>query len=308
VGRKGVWRPGRRTFTQPEMNSNPLFAGVIICLLTARTVPAETGAAVGREYDLLAADVPAAAEETAAGNVSSKPLVIQTTDGRCEITIHTRQAPELRPWAEGKLGPVLAEWYPKIVALLPSEGFVAPTNVLLILRPGRGVAETEGTRVTANSTWLQSEIGGEAIGALVHELVHVVQQYGRAPRDPAHPGRSPGWLVEGMADYIRWFRYEPGSHGADIVWMRKLRHFSPRYNAGYRVTANFLNWVTEHYDANLVTQLNAAMREGKYDTGLWKQHTGRTLQQLGDEWKSDVEAQRVARPVELGAGHGLSPK
>jgi len=33
---------------------------------------------------------------------------------------------------------------------------------------------------------------GEAIGSIVHELVHVAQQYRRA--------RAPGWLVEGIPD------------------------------------------------------------------------------------------------------------
>ena len=61
------------------------------------------------------------------------------------------------------------------------------------------------------------------------------------------------WLVEGTADYVRWFNYEPQSHGADIVWMRRLRHFTPRYDASYRISANFLNWVTEKYDKEIVT-------------------------------------------------------
>jgi hypothetical protein len=30
----------------------------------------------------------------------------------------------------------------------------------------------------------------------------------------------PGWLVEGIPDYIRWFQYEPQSHGADASLFR----------------------------------------------------------------------------------------
>jgi hypothetical protein len=97
--------------------------------------------------------------------------------------------------------------------------------------------------------------------------------------------------VEGSADYIRWFKYEPQSHGADIVWMKHLRRITPRYNDSYRVTANFLNWVTEKYDTNLVAQMNAAMRDGKYDDGLWQKYTGKTAPELGDEWKKDIETQ-----------------
>jgi hypothetical protein len=154
-----------------------------------------------------------------------------------------------------------------------------------------GVAYTSGRGVTANSTWLEKELDREAVGSLVHEEVHVVQQFGR---NGVH---NPGWLVEGSADYIRWFKYEPQSHGADLVWMKRARRFTPHYNDSYRVTANFLNWVTEKYDANLVTQMNAAMRAGKYDDGLWKQYTGKTTPELGEEWKKEIEAQLATAPA-----------
>jgi len=97
--------------------------------------------------------------------------------------------------------------------------------------------------------------------------------------------------VEGEADYVRWFKYEPQSHGADLVWMKHMRHFAPHYNDSYRITANFLNWVSEKYDAKLVPEMNAAMRDGKYDDSLWKQYTGHTAPELGDEWVKDIKAQ-----------------
>ena len=55
----------------------------------------------------------------------------------------------------------------------------------------------------------------------MHELVHVVQQYRRRP---------PGWLVEGIPDYIRWYLYEPQSRGAEISPPRvstQRKHNSP---------------------------------------------------------------------------------
>jgi len=190
----------------------------------------------------------------------------------------------LKDWADHKLAPVLADWYPKIVAMLPSPGFVAPTRFNITIKPMDGVAYTVGTNVFASSTWVGKEIQREAAGALVHELVRVVQQFGHNPHNP-------GWLVEGSADYIRWFKYEPDSHGADVVWLRKTHRTSLRYNEGYRVTANFLNWVAENHDPDIVGQLNAAMREGKYDDGLWKQYTGKTAPELGEEWRKDLGTQ-----------------
>ena len=224
-----------------------------------------------------------------------KPFIIHATDGQCEIDINTSRAPSLADWAEEKLAPVLAEWYPKISAMLPSDGYAPPAKFTVAIRPGQGVAATGGTRVTANSTWLK-EIGKQAIGALLHEEVHVVQQYGRARRNNPNATRSPGWLVEGIPDYIRWFKYEPQSHGADLVWMRRQKNFNPKYDGSYRISANFLNWVTEHYDKNIVKKLNAAMREGKYSEGIWEEACGgKTVQELGAEWKESVEKElRVA--------------
>ncbi len=214
-------------------------------------------------------------------------FTVKTADGKADFTVDVTAAPELKDWAQNQLSPVLADWYPKIVALLPSPGYTAPDHFTLTLKPMDGVAYTAGTDVTANSVWLKSEIGREAIGSLVHECVHVVQQYG-------YGSRAPGWLVEGMADYVRWFKYEPQSHGADVIWMKHLRHFTPRYNASYRVSANFLDWVSRKYDQDLVTKLDAAMRGGTYSDDTWKTITGKSVEDLGAEWKKDIESQLTA--------------
>jgi hypothetical protein len=233
-------------------------------------------------------DTNAPDEKVNAATDAPKSIRLKTVDGKCEITINTSAAPELKSWAENELAPVLAQWYPKIAALLSSEGFTPPEHFSVTLKPVKGVAFTSGTRVVANSAWLGKELQGQAIGSLVHEMAHVVQQF---------KGHNPAWLVEGSADYIRWFKYEPQSHGADVVWMQTMRHFSPHYNDSYRVTANFLNWITQKYDSEIVEQMNAAMREGKYDDGLWKKYTGKTAPELGEEWKKDVEAQLAGAQV-----------
>jgi hypothetical protein len=101
-------------------------------------------------------------------------------------------------------------------------------------------------------------------------LTHVVQAY--------HKGNVPGWLTEGIADYIRWFKYEPQS---------KRPHPNPdkaKYSDSYRTSAAFLNWAAETYDKDLVVKINAACRRGEYNEELWKKYTGRTLAELGDAW------------------------
>ena len=55
--------------------------------------------------------------------------------------------------------------------------------------------------------------------------------------------------------------------------------------------------MAKKYDAKIVTQMNAAMRAGKYDDGLWKQVTGKTAPELGEEWKKEIEAQLAVAPA-----------
>ncbi|HZQ48158.1 MAG TPA: basic secretory protein-like protein [Verrucomicrobiae bacterium] len=230
-------------------------------------------------------------------NTASKPFTIRTADAGCEIVIDTSQAADLADWAAHDLAPALAEWYPKIVAMLPSEGYHPPKRFSVTIKPGRGVAATSGTRVSANAAWLKSQLGREAIGSLIHEEVHVVQQYGRARRNNPNATDSPGWLVEGIPDYIRFYLFEPQNHGAEIKQSNVAR---ARYDGSYRVTANFLNWVAEKYDKNIVQKLNAAMRDGNYSENLWQKNTGKTLQNLGDEWKQSLE--KLPGPPAAGDG------
>jgi len=236
------------------------------------------------EIDIVGKDDPAPVS-AAAGN-STNSFQLRSADGECEITIELVGADGLQDWAKEKLAPALAEWYPKIAAMLPSDGYKPPTHMTVIIKPGRGVAATGGTRITANASWLKAEIDRQAVGSLIHEEVHVIQQYGRGRRNNPDATQNPGWLVEGIADYIRFYKFEPQSHGAEIS-RRGLER--ARYDGSYRVTANFLNWVTENHDQEIVRKLNAAMREGKYTEEIWKKETGKTLQDLGTEWKAALE-------------------
>jgi len=215
--------------------------------------------------------------------------------GKYKISIDTSETPDLTEWAHKELAPVLQNWYPKIVKMLPSEGYQAPGSVRITFSPNmRGVAATGGTSVRCGAGWFRRQLQGEAKGAVVHELVHVVQQYGRVRRSDPNATRTPGWLVEGIADYIRWFLYEPETRGAEVTSRNIAR---ARYDSSYRISGNFLNWVTETYDKNIVRKLNAAARQGRYKESLWKEATGRTVQQLGDEWKKSLQKKIAAQAV-----------
>lgn len=241
------------------------------------------------EIDVLDASAPAVAE---ADEIAEPKQIRQTFDageGRYRFTIDSTLVPDLTEWANTNLVPVVREWYPRIVGLLPSDGFVAPERVLIEFREDMGEvpASAGGGRINCNIAWFRRNLRGEAVGSVVHEMVHVVQQYGRPLRGVAGRVRPPGWLVEGIPDYIRWFLYEPATRGAEIT----ARNFErARYDGNYRISANFLNWVVEKHGREVVVKLNAAAREGRYRDELWRELTGKTVQELGEAWR---EANRV---------------
>ena len=133
-------------------------------------------------------------------------------------------------------------------------------------------------------------------------MVHVVQQYGRT-RMVHRQAQIPGWLVEAIPDYIRWFLYEPQSHGADHV----RNPDNAKYNSPYRVGANFLNYVTVKYDKDLVPQLNDAIRDGKYNDEIWTKLTGKSADDLGEEWKAVLKANHGVVLAEDSDGAAIDP-
>ena len=234
------------------------------------------------EIDVIDANGPAPASGIVATNPIRKSF--QTEDGKYSFMIDSTEAPDLTGWAEKTLKPVVQAWYPKLAALLPSEGYQAPAVITLRFRDDMGgtPASASGAGVNLNAVWFRRELTREALGSVVHEMVHVVQNYGRARRTDQAATSAPGWVVEGIADYVRWFLYEPQTHGAEIT---KRNLAGARYDASYRVTANFLDWVTLTYDKDLLRKLNAAAREGRYAESLWRGWAGKSVQELGDEWK-----------------------
>ena len=205
--------------------------------------------------------------------------------GKYRFTLDVSETPDLADWARQQIAPMVREWYPKLIQMLPSEGFAPPRRFSIVFsKDMQGVAATSGTRIRCAADWLRKNLKGEAKGAIFHELVHVVQQYGSAPRS-ANASRPPGWLTEGLTDYLRFYVFEPETKGAEISPRNAAR---ARYDGSYRVTANFLNWASQKYDRELVKKLNAAIREGRYNEDLWKKLTGKTVQELGDEWKAGL--------------------
>ena len=209
--------------------------------------------------------------------------VVET--GKYTITIDSSEAPDLCGWVETNLKPVVTEWYPKLVEMLPSEGYEAPQQFTITLdKDAKGVAFAGGGKITCAVDWFRKNLEGEAVGAVVHEMVHIVQNYGWGRRNTPQEERkrTPGWITEGIPDYIRWFLYEPETKGAEITARNLSR---AKYDGNYRISGNFINWVVQTYDKEIAKKINAAARAAKYSDDLWKEYTGKTIEELGAEWK-----------------------
>jgi hypothetical protein len=220
----------------------------------------------------------------------TQSIRFSSLDGRYQYTIDTTAAPELAKWSELELKPIILEWYPKIVSMLPSDGFQPIEKVLFRYQPSakmEGIpAYAQGGIISMNAGWMQREKNREAKGAIVHEMVHVVQSYqGRRQRN-ARRAPTPGWIVEGIPDYIRWFVYEPQSGGAKLS---KGARANAKHDASYRVSANFIDWALRTYDSDgtFLSKLNAAAREGRYSTTVWQELTGKTEDELALAWKQE---------------------
>ncbi len=202
----------------------------------------------------------------------AKPSTQPTTHG-VVIEVDTSQVPEMAEYGIA-VQKVAEQWYPIVSALLPGEGFTPPQHVVVTFKKDMdGVAYTQGDAVFCAPKWFKDH--PDDVGAVVHELAHVIQHYGR--------GKRPGWLVEGIADYVRWFNYEP---------MDKRPHPRARdakFDASYQTTAAFLDWAQKSYDKDLVIKLNNACRDAKYSDDLWKEYTGKSMEELGAEWKESLK-------------------
>ena len=137
----------------------------------------------------------------------------------------------------------------------------------------KGVAETGNGVARYNPGWLKKH--PEDIDVVTHEVMHIVQDY-------RHD--NPGWLTEGIADYVR---YMFGVNNKKGDWTLPSYRQGQSYTNAYRVTARFLVWAEQNKNRHLVVKLDAALREGTYTPELWVKLTGKTVDELWNEYSSN---------------------
>jgi len=209
--------------------------------------------------------------------IASVPAVA-VFDYPVEFVVDVADAPDLREWAQ-KTARICEGAYAMINRELKSDGFKPASVIRMSLKKNyRGVAAAGGGEITGSAKYFKDH--PRDVGAIVHETVHIVQRY----RSPGNPS----WLVEGVADYIRFFKFEPGNLGP-------INADRAHYNQSYRVSAAFLAYLVEKYDRKIVLELNRSMREGTYKPDLFRELTGKNIDDLGKEWRAKLRDDERAR-------------
>ena len=184
----------------------------------------------------------------------------------------TRQVPELQPW--GKVAEALCEvWYPKIVGILKSndrERPLPPVVPIIFEKDMDGVAYVAEDKMHIAAKWVTSHPGD--FGMVIHELTHLVQRY------PENKAGDAGWLVEGIADYVRGYHFEPN------VTNPRINFKTAKYTDAYKTTAAFLRWTEKRYTPDLVARFQTELRAGKYRDYLFVKYTGKDVDTLWKEF------------------------
>lgn len=202
-----------------------------------------------------------------------------------QFVLDVSDSPDSEEWGKAAIG-VAESWFTHVAQLMATDGrdpltgeqvterWQPPQEIRIVLKPDIGApAYASGNTITIDSNWVASR--PDDLGIVIHEMVHVIQAY---------PGsdHKPWWLVEGIADYIRWWRYEPELHTG--TGRTRINPERDNYDNGYRITGMWLAWCSRKYDMRLVPALDLAMRRREDPVPLFEQITGKSPEQLWEEF------------------------
>ncbi len=185
-----------------------------------------------------------------------------------KVTVDSTAAPDLAEWGK-RGGELMEQWYPIVWNLLGTRGAKPAHHIKVTfqLKQDAPAYATDGG-IFVSVPWVRAH--PDDFGMMIHEMTHLIQAY-------PDSDTTPGWLVEGIADYIRWWRYEPEAPRPRITEKNN-------YTDAYRVTAYFLAYLTHKYDHALVQKLDRAMKERQYTPSLFEASTGKALDILWTEF------------------------
>lgn len=204
-------------------------------------------------------------------------LVVQRQRPTLEVQLDTTAAPEAEAWAR-RAAQECRRWHPRIMDILGEDEFRPKNRVVIRFKKEmKAPAVASGINITVNADWIARQPNDR--GLAIHELVHTIQRYGGGPM----------WVTEGLADYIRYYHYEPGS------WRARFNINKAHYTRGYQPTAAFFAWIEREHDPLVIRKLHRAMVERSYRDELFEQATGKPLARLWDDFVAAEKARRNAR-------------
>ncbi|WP_066838801.1 basic secretory protein-like protein [Rufibacter ruber] len=193
------------------------------------------------------------------------------TRGNYTLTF-VNQDPQLNPTVKQKLIDAFFQTYPAEAKRFNKNTVEAVT--VTIDTAYAGVAYAHDGKITISSQWLHKR--PTDIDVITHEGMHLVQAY--------PPDSGPGWLTEGIADYVR---HTFGVDNAGANWSLPALTDKHHYDNSYRITARFLVWAEKNTNKKLVNELDARMRKKTYTPEVWKELTGKTLEELWQAYKAN---------------------
>ncbi|WP_374163529.1 basic secretory protein-like protein [Arcticibacter sp. MXS-1] len=190
-------------------------------------------------------------------------------------TLHfTSNDPALNADVKARMIRTFFEVYPRLAKEYNTKTLKEVT--FLVDTAYKGVAATSDGRVVYSSHWLR--IHPEDIDVVTHEVMHIVQDYGDT--------NGPGWLTEGIADYVR-FKFGVDNQGAG--WALPPYKEGQSYRNSYRITARFLHWLETKGHKGIVRKMDAHMRAHTYSDELWAKYTGKDLDGLWSQYVANPD-------------------
>ena len=202
------------------------------------------------------------------------PLTAKTAaTPKVKIVFEGEPTAAARAWAD-EAAHVVTEWWTQVARLLATDDFRSPERLTLTFKKElKGPAHRTTDGLFIGVAWITAH--PEDFGMIIHEMTHAIQDYRGVPKDS-------GWLVEGIADYIRYWHYEPE------LPRRRIDPAKASWRDGYSTTGAFLAWLVAKHDRRTVRRLDAALRAGKYSDAIFEEITGKALDPLWSEFLTSI--------------------
>lgn len=211
--------------------------------------------------------------------VSEEAIKVHLAEGRTDLEEFA-----------SKLEMTLNQWYPYIKGLLSSDSstpnYSPPVTINVFFermedKSTIAMASSEGRIILGNIDYYQTH--QHDVGSMIHELVHLIQEY---PKNVC-----PTWLIEGIADYVRYYHFHRQDQHTDRV--RGKLFLMPRkpsrrqsWRDGYATTAFFLDYVVANVREDFLYWINKSCRDGHYRESIWKKLTGHSIIKL---WRKMIK-------------------